>query len=460
MSAVDCACCLERLPELVGGSLREAEARALNLHLQGCGACAAALREWRALAAVLILPGSASSAPAAEEALAKAWASPQVSTSRVASPQSSLRWQLGLLVAITSLGLITWGSGAMGRPTATRSAEESPVGAGWQDRAGSEGRRVEDPNIPMSPDTVTRAGGAAVEPVSRPSRARPWDAEPDAGNRFGAATAARGRLLALAGTTRSLGQLPGAAVIDAQPAAASGAAPDLGEPASPPDGGTAGGASGGEESGAAKRPQLGPETETPTPADLPFVQPSTPTATGLPPSTPPSPEPPTVHELEGEVVDEDGRPIPGALLHFWVEPEQADQPLVHLQDADDQGRFRAGLPPGGYRLRGEAPGHGPAWWGGPDRDQATVIQLPLAPGNPVLRLVLRRLSDPADPPSPPPSATASPEPSATPGTPPSAAPVPPLPELPLPPAPAAGSAIGEARAPVPGGLPGQRRAAS
>lgn len=389
----DCDRCLERLPELAGGSLFEPEARALQQHLGTCPACAAAWRDWQTLAAVLALPGPLPSLPPAERALAKAWESPWVPPT---AGRSSSRWSLGLIGSLVALGLLTWRAGELGDRIAFQPEPAPRVTA---DRAGD----TTDPGrAPARPGGLSPSASGPLAPVHvtagrpHPSPARPWEAEPESVRPELPTLAAGRRRLAGASSAAAPGEAHGSTTASDPPAAGENLAPAPPEVGPPPD------PTGGSEARqASAQPPASPSADPPTPI-----------ATEPPPMATPSEEPPPGYELVGEVVDETGRPIPGALLQFWVEPEGADQALVHLQDADGEGRFRAALPPGGYRLRGEAAGHESAWWGGPDRTLATVLLLPPAGAAAPLRLVLRR-SPPTEQPSPPPLITAPPEPPPT-----------------------------------------------
>lgn len=465
MNAVDCLHCLERLPELVGGSVSEAEARGLHLHLQACPACAAAHREWQQLAGMLSGQVSALMVPPADRALAKAWDSPQ---RRGGPSPAGTRWGPGLLGALTALGLLVWWSAVL--PL----TQGSPPGSEQRPAAGPAGPvAVTDPRGPRAGGSSLEVPAAAAPPglryaPGRPAATRPWDAEPQAASGRTAALPQTGPLAqavqrqGLRGPARLAGAGAPPAPASAAPAAPGAPAGGGSREASPPAGWTAreappaGGPGGGPvpseppaEPGQAPptEPVPGPSGVAPTPLVLPTQPP-----TSQPPPAPADPTVPAVSELLGEVVDEEGEPIPGALLQFWVEPEQAGQPLVHLQDADAEGRFSVRLPAGAYHLRGEAPGHEPAWWGGPDRERAGVLHLPMEPASPPLRLVLRRLPLLATPSAPPQGETASPPPGSLPTALPSTTPWPPL----------SGSWAGQAGAPPSGGFgpPGQRRAAS
>ncbi len=141
----------------------------------------------------------------------------------------------------------------------------------------------------------------------------------------------------------------------------------------------------------------GPEPVLTVPTGSPTAgaTPSPPTSPA--PASPPAPEPPAETALEGVVVDDLDRPIPGAYLQIWSEPAGQAGPLAYLTESDSEGRFSLLLPAGGYLLHGEAAGHEAAWLGGTDRAAAQRLGLPADPAAPQPRLVLRRLLPTAQP---------------------------------------------------------------
>jgi hypothetical protein len=177
------------------------------------------------------------------------------------------------------------------------------------------------------------------------------------------------------------------------------------------------------ETGAAPSAQPSPDDPGP-PADAPSeataTLPSTatvPPSATLPPATPtvvttpsaPSPAPTLVTAtIAGQVTDEGGTPLPGALVSAELLP---DRWRVWTTVADEAGEFRLSLPSGGYTVRAEHEGYRVHWYGGRTHPaEAEKLLLHEGESREGVHLRLRPLWTP---PTPLPSASPAPLPTAS-----------------------------------------------
>lgn len=372
------------LPEWTGGSLAEPERLRFRRHLLACPDCSAAVAEWRRLARAVEAARAPAAPPDVITALAK------VDRVLRSIPDARTRPSLRRWMPVAGLGaLLLFGLAWNLRPA----------------RDGSEVRGNADALVMTGASPAGIAASASVKGLAKPSRLPErhlprwsWDGmdEPGAGD-----SAVDGLLRVVERPSspraaRIVAAVPPSVAAAPQPGSAGVDGPvDDGRSTSgsvPPNG--------DEHGGGDSRHRDTPTPLTGATTPPPVETPSTPTsAPAASPTTPPA-----VSVLEGEVVDEQGRPVPGAYLQLWYADAAPDGPLAFLTESDAEGRFSLALPAGRYLLHGEAAGHQAAWWGGADRSDATPLSLPADPAGPRPRLVLPSIGTdptPTDPPAAP-----------------------------------------------------------
>lgn len=384
MTSPTCRDLQAALPEWTGGSLAEPERLRFRRHLLACPDCSAAVAEWRRLARTVEAARPLAAPPDVMTALAKVDRVLR-STPDLRTRPSPRRW-----MPVAGLGaLLLFGLAWTLRPA----------------REQAETRRDADALLTAGETRVGIAASSSVTGLAERSRLPerhlprwPWDGMDETGAED---SAVHGPLLvADAPPARRAAQIV-AAVPPVDVAAPGPGAAGVDGPAD--DGRSTSGrvAPGGNEQGGGN----GTPGDTPTPhavATTPAPGETPPTATAQPEASPTTP--PAVSVLEGEVVDEAGRPVPGAYLQLWYADAAPDGPLAVLAESDAEGHFSLALPAGRYLLHGEAAGHQAAWWGGADRADATPLTLPADPAGPRPRLVLPSIgidATPTDPPAAP-----------------------------------------------------------
>lgn len=384
MTAPICRDLQAALPEWIGGSLAEPQRLHFRRHLLSCPDCSAALAEWRRMARAVEAARPLVAPPDVVTALVK------VDRALRSLPDAPMRPSPRRWMPVAGLGALllfglAWnlrpareGTEPLGDADALVTAVEPQVGvaASASVKGSAEQARLPERHLPRWLWDGMDETGAEDSAIHSPLLVA--DAPP----------ARRGaRSVAAVAPVDAAAPEPGSAGVDGR--AVVGASTTGGVPAK-------GDEQGGGDSTHRDKPTPLAGATTPVPG----VTPPTPTA---PPEASPTTSP-AVSVLEGEVVDEQGRPVPGAYLQLWYADAAPDGPLAELTESDAEGRFSLALPAGRYLLHGEAAGHQSAWWGGADRADARPLSLPADPSGPRPRLVLPGIGTdptPTDPPAAP-----------------------------------------------------------